>query len=75
MEKDKVLCEECREFVEYTVVEERREVTLWGVPCSHIEIRGECVKCGNWLYVPEFNDENLDRLWKDYRSKTNQNKN
>ncbi len=73
MEKGKVFCEECREFVEYIVVEEEAERTLMGKPYSIMEITAYCVKCNSEVYVWQFNDENLDRLYKVFREENNKN--
>lgn len=54
-----VFCEECGDFEEYTVKSTRETVTVRGITFSYVEKSAYCTRCGQPVYVPEINDENV----------------
>ena len=60
-------CEECRNEVEFKI--EKAEITgeLNGTQCKFDGKKAICTKCGSELYVGEIEDENLKKLYDEYR--------
>ena len=60
MENKKVAyCIACGEDVPYKVITTRETITIRGITFSYLEQSAYCAKCGEALYVPELNDENV----------------
>lgn len=64
--KPKVLCEYDREFVSFRIIEENTIVEYFGEEVHYNQQRAICNKCGNEIYVASVNDENLERIAKEY---------
>ena len=69
MSENLVFCEECRDDVEYTVMEAEMVGTIKGTEYHYIGKEARCTVCGNRVYVPEINDSNLKALYDVYRQK------
>lgn len=71
MSEKKVFCEECRDDVDYSVVEKKLEGKIKNVEYTYIGHEAVCVECGSNLYVPEIIDSNLKSLYDVYRKENN----
>jgi putative zinc finger/helix-turn-helix YgiT family protein len=71
MNEKKVFCTECRNDVNYTIIEEKIEGTIKGEEYSYIGEVAYCSDCGSEIYVPEINDFNLKALYDVYRERKN----
>lgn len=67
--KHLVFCDKCREDVDYRVEERLLEATLKGERYHYHGKVAYCADCGEEIYVPEINDENLNALYDCYRAK------
>lgn len=54
-----VFCVECGDFEEYTEKSSRETATIRGISFDYVEKNAYCVHCGQRVYVPEINDENV----------------
>ena len=62
----KIYCPFCHKEEEYFV--EKRDVTKYkGVNINTFENVGVCLNCKNDLYIPELEDENIQRINDAYR--------
>lgn len=69
MAKNIAFCEECRDDVEYTVVEVNMVGAIKGVEYYYDGKEARCPNCNNRIFVPEINDYNLTALYDAYRKK------
>lgn len=67
MKTDKVLCEECRNNVDYTVSTVPMVGTIKGEEYHYTGSKARCADCGALVYVPELSDANLKALYDVYR--------
>lgn len=67
MTENLVFCEECRDDVEYTVVEVPMVGTIKGAKYRYTGKEARCNGCNTQIYVPEINDANLKALYDVYR--------
>lgn len=66
--KDMHFCIECGHDVAYNVESNRVEITARGVTFSYVEMTAICTECGEPIYVPEVNDENISSMEEAYRT-------
>lgn len=64
-----VFCEECRNDVEYVIVEVQMSGSIKGKEYNYAGKEARCVHCGNVLFVDEINDYNLTALYNIFRDK------
>lgn len=69
MTLEKVFCEECRNDVEFTVVNESMNGTVKGETYTYLGKVAHCTDCGSEVYVSDVNDYNLRVLYDMYREK------
>ncbi|WP_249028941.1 type II TA system antitoxin MqsA family protein [Tannockella kyphosi] len=62
-------CEECRDDVEFTIVNAQIEGTLKGEKFSYLGKVARCIDCNTEIYVKEIMDHNLKMLYDEYREK------
>ncbi|KXG78866.1 MAG: hypothetical protein PWP45_610 [Tepidanaerobacteraceae bacterium] len=62
-------CYYCDEDVEYTVREEEISDNIRGIEINFIGQIAYCNKCGNEIYIPELDDENIKKANAEYRKK------
>lgn len=62
-----VFCVECGDFEEYTENSSRETVTVRGITFDYVEKKACCARCGQRVYVPEINDENVKAQEDAYR--------
>jgi len=62
-------CYHCDNDVEYTVREEEISDNLRGVQINFIAQVAYCNECGNEIYIPELDDENIKKANAEYRKK------
>ena len=67
MTKKLVFCEECRNDVEYTIIEMPMAGTIKGIEYYYTGKEARCISCNSRVYVPEINDSNLKALYEVYR--------
>lgn len=67
MARNLVFCEECRDEVEYTVMEVPMAGTIKGVEYNYTGKEARCINCNARVYVPGINDFNLKELYDLYR--------
>lgn len=67
MKRDYAFCEECRDEVEYTIIERNMTGMVKGTEYPYTGKEAHCVNCGALIYVPEINDYNLKALYDVYR--------
>ncbi len=67
MTEKKVFCEECRNDMEFSVVNKRLEGTIKGETYSYLGKVAHCIDCNSEIYVDEINDFNLKALYNKYR--------
>lgn len=60
-------CVNCGCGRDYKVVSVRTEATVRGITFSFVENRAICAECGNEIYVPALNDENVQAREDAYR--------
>ena len=65
----KIMCTECREFINYNVKEKIVTEKLKDKMCTYSEIIATCPICNSRVYVGEIEDENMKRIWDVYRNK------
>ena len=63
-----VFCPECRQDVTYSVKDKKEVVEQESKTYEFISRNAYCDKCGNELYVPELEDENLKAMYAKYRT-------
>ena len=51
----------CSRLVDYNVQERSVDIDYTGVKFAYEELYGVCKVCGEELYIPLLNDENIDR--------------
>ncbi|MDF2685095.1 MAG: putative zinc finger/helix-turn-helix protein YgiT family [Clostridia bacterium] len=56
------ICEECRKFVEATLMEKEMEKEIRGKQIKYIGKAAYCNECGNELFDSEINDYNLEQM-------------
>ena len=66
MYQPKGFCTECNKWRFYILCEENRDLTVRGVSFSYPEISAKCEKCGEKVYVPAINDNNVNARLKAY---------
>lgn len=71
MEEKLVFCENCRDDTGYIVEERKLTGTVRGVQYRYNGREARCKECGELIYVPAINDENLSALYDVYREKNN----
>ena len=69
MSERKVFCEECRNDVSFSVVDERMSGTIKGEMFTYLGKIARCSDCNSEIYVEEINDYNLKELYDMYRKK------
>jgi hypothetical protein len=62
--KRRAFCEECREMVNYNVIERDMLAVIKSTKYHYRGKEAICPVCGNKLYVPKIVDANLDALYK-----------
>lgn len=67
MTEKKVFCEECRNDVEFFVMNKQLEGTIKGETYSYLGKVAHCADCNSAIYVDEINDFNLKALYDKYR--------
>jgi hypothetical protein len=60
-------CISCDEKTEYIVKACKRDIIVKGVAFSYVHQTAYCTKCGDELFVPEINDENVQSREDAYR--------
>lgn len=65
----KYFCEECRNDVNFSVIEKQMEGSIKGGMYTYIGKEAHCIDCGLEIYVGEVNDFNLKALYDAYRKK------
>ena len=71
MSKSRVICINCREHVDYDIIEVEDVCPVNELLISYVRKDGMCKQCGNWVYVEELEKYNVEeplRLyfsWKD----------
>lgn len=71
MNNEKVVCEECRDYVPYTATWTHMTATLRGKKYEYMGREAHCSVCGAFVYVPEIEDDNLEALYTIYRAENN----
>lgn len=71
MENSKVFCEECRDDVTYIVSDKLMQGRVKGDIYSYMGKEARCAICGNELYIPKIQDDNLKALYDMYRKESN----
>lgn len=69
MHINKTFCEVCRKDVEYKVEKSIIIARLKGKEIEYVGKKAICAKCGNEVYVPNVEDENLKALCYTYLQK------
>lgn len=69
MSEKKVFCEECRNDVDFTVVNKQMDGTIKGETYTYLGKVAHCIDCNSEIYVEEINDYNLKELYDKYREK------
>ncbi len=69
MDKKTTFCEECRDFVEYTISDVPLIGKIKGDEYKYSGKEVRCNRCGSLCYLPEINDYNLKALYDTYRTK------
>ena len=59
----KAFCEECRDDVEYQVFVEQTTTSVHGKTYTFTSQTPRCKRCGNYVYVPDIIDSNLEVLY------------
>lgn len=67
MKKRAVFCEECRDYVAYTVAEKHMCGKIKEQEYHYIGKEARCADCDSLVYVPDIVDENLKALYDVYR--------
>ncbi len=67
MKNEKVLCEYCRKFVDYIILEKNLSGELCGEIYHYDGKEARCAECNCEIYVGEVNDYNLNELYKKFR--------
>lgn len=55
----KAFCEECRDYMDYQIIEVEREKDIKGKFIKFKEQVAHCVECGNEIFVSDLRDKNL----------------
>ena len=71
MEEKLVFCENCRDDTGYVVEERKLTGNIRGVQYHYNGWEARCKECGELIYVPAINDDNLTALYDVYREKNN----
>ena len=69
MSERKVFCEECREDVDFTVIDKKLMSTIKTEKYTYMGKVAYCKNCGAEIYVAELVDYNLKALYDTYREK------
>lgn len=69
MSEKKVFCEECRNDVNFTVINKQMDGTIKGEKYTYFGKVAHCIDCNSEIYVEEINDYNLKALYDKYREK------
>lgn len=73
--KKNVLCETCREFVEYNIIKKEFHDTIKGIEVTYSGEEAVCKSCGEIVYVADINDRNLEYMQIAYNKVKEQKKN
>ena len=68
MTNNKAICSSCKEHVEYDVIETEDVCIINQEFISYIRKDGMCKKCGNWVYIEELEDYNVEEPLRVYMS-------
>ena len=60
-------CEECRDCTEYVIADVHLTGKLKGREYSYNGKEARCTVCGQLVFIPEINDENLSLLYREYQ--------
>ena len=60
-------CEECRDYTEYVVEDVHLTGKLKGREYGYNGKEARCAVCGQLVFVPDINDENLSLLYGEYQ--------
>lgn len=71
MNERKTFCENCRIETDYAISKCEMTGTIRGVEYSYTGTEARCKECGELVYVPEVNDDNLKALYDVYREANN----
>ncbi|MCK5154836.1 MAG: DUF4065 domain-containing protein [Spirochaetales bacterium] len=63
----KGFCEECRDYVDFTIEEVKRDKEIRGISIEYTAKIAFCDECTNELFVSELRDENLETINRNYR--------
>lgn len=69
MNKNKVFCYECRDDVDFTVTNEEMTSNIKGESYTYFGKIAHCNNCGSEIYVQDINDNNLNKLYDEYRKR------
>ena len=69
MSEKKIFCEECRNDVDFTVVNKQMDGTIKGETYTYLGKVAHCIDCNSEIYAEEINDYNLKELYDKYREK------
>lgn len=64
---NKVFCPECRAEVTYKITERPSVQQLKGKEYNFTEVAAFCGSCGSELFIDSLSEENLKRLYAEYR--------
>ena len=71
MSRSLVFCEECRNEVDYKIVDKEMEDSLKGETYHYMGKEAYCIECGVQVYVAKVNDYNLKALYDTFRKQKN----
>jgi len=63
----KGFCEECRDYVEYSIIEEKQTKDIKGKILEYRAQIAQCRRCNSKLFISELRDQNLQSLGRAYR--------
>lgn len=58
----KIMCEHCRQMVEYTVLERENTIDINHKDIHYIEEYAVCNECNKEIYIGEIHDKNLKKV-------------
>lgn len=64
----RIFCEECRDMVDYKIIEQQSVHSIKGKEISYISKEAYCSTCGSSVFVPELRDMNLESLDNAFRA-------
>lgn len=67
MSERKVFCEECRNDVDFSIINKQMDGSIKGEIYTYLGKVARCIDCNSEIYVAEINDYNLKVLYDTYR--------